>query len=221
MHTSKTVKSPMDIRSLENEKDIFWKRAEDEPILGLDKPYLSAIGALMFLANQTRPDIAFPMNLLARHSAEPTIKHWNGIKRILRYLNGTRDLGLYYPTKSDLILTGYSDAGYLSDPSDAKSQTGYIFLIGNTALSWKSTKQTLTTTSSNHSEIITLYETSRECIWLRNIINHILSTKGMSKLKLPTVIYEDNRPCVEQISTGYIKGDKTKHIASKFFFAKE
>jgi hypothetical protein len=140
MHTSKTVKSPMDIRSLENEKDIFRKRAEDEPILGLDKPYLSAIGALMFLANQTRPDIAFSVNLLARHSAEPTIRHCNGIKCILCYLNGTRDLGLYYPTKSDLILTGYSDAGYLSDPSDAKSQTGYILLIGNTALSWKSTK---------------------------------------------------------------------------------
>ena len=55
-------------------------------------PHLSSIGALMYLANSTRPDIAFAVNLLARHSAAPTKHHWLGIKTIIRYLNDKRDL---------------------------------------------------------------------------------------------------------------------------------
>jgi hypothetical protein len=75
MQTMKSVKSPMDLRSLDTNKDIFRKREEIEPLLGSDKPYLSAIGALMFLASQTHPDIAFAVSLLARHSSQPTIRH--------------------------------------------------------------------------------------------------------------------------------------------------
>jgi hypothetical protein len=175
----------------------------------------------MFLANQTRPDIAFSVNLLAQRSSQPTIWHWNGIERVFCYLLGTADYGLYYPANSELNLRGYADAGYLSDTSDEKLQTGYIFLIGPTAFSWRSTKQTLTTTLSNHSEIIALYEASQECIWLRNIVSHIAENTGKSTELLPTIIYEDNKPCVDQIQTGFIKRDKTKHIAPKFFFAHE
>jgi hypothetical protein len=221
MHTEKAVKSPMDLRSLDRDKDIFRKRAELEPMLGSEKPYLSAIGALMFLASQTRPDIAFAVNLLARHSSQPTIRHWNGIKRIFCYLCGTIDLGLLYPSKSDALLAGFADAGYLSDTSDEKSQTGYVFLTGQTAISWKSAKQTLTTTSSNHSEIIALYEASREEIWLQNLLEFINESSGTQKIPLPTIIYEDNKPCIEQLAAGYIKGDKTKHISPKFFFTLE
>jgi hypothetical protein len=62
------------------EKDIFRPRDDNEEILGQNYPYLSAIGALMYLANSTRPDIAFAVNLLARYSAAPTKRHWTGIK---------------------------------------------------------------------------------------------------------------------------------------------
>jgi len=182
MHHSKSVSTPMDLRSLDLAKDMFKRRMEHEPILGFEKPYLSAIGALMYLANQTRPDIAFSVNLLARHSSKPTIRHWNGIKRIFRYLQGTIDTGLFFPNNCTRDLIGYTDAGYLSDPVDSKSQTGYVFLIGPTAISWKSCKQTLTTTSSNHSEIIALYEACKECIKLRETINHIDTSCGLPSL---------------------------------------
>ncbi len=69
METTKLVKSPMDLRSLDRDKDIFRKRIEDEPLLGSEKPYLSTVGALMFLASHTRLDIAFAVNLLAGHSS--------------------------------------------------------------------------------------------------------------------------------------------------------
>jgi hypothetical protein len=128
----------------------------------------------MYLANNTRPNIEFAVNLLARHSASPTKRHWVGVKSILRYLNGTRDLGLFYSRNQDLVLLGYADAGYLSDPHNGRSQTGFVFLQGGTSISWKSSKQTLVSTSTNHSEIIALYEASRECVWLRRMIDHII-----------------------------------------------
>jgi hypothetical protein len=67
-------------------KDQFRPKDEDEELLGLEVSYLSAIGALIYVANYARPDIAFAVNLLARHSAAPTKRHWIGVKNILRYL---------------------------------------------------------------------------------------------------------------------------------------
>ena len=87
----------MVVRSLEVTKDPFRPKEENEELLGPEVPYFSAIGALMYLANYTRPDIAFSINLLARYNLAPTKRHWNGIKHILRYLRGTSDMRLLIP----------------------------------------------------------------------------------------------------------------------------
>ena len=109
----------------------------------------------------------------------------------------------------------------MSDPHNVRSQTGFVFLHGGMAISWKSSKQTIVATTTNHSEIIALYEASRECVWLRRMINHIEQPGGISSMKTPTVIYEDNAACVTQMQTGYIKSNMTKHIAPKLFFPHE
>ena len=67
-------------------------------------------------------------------------------------------------------LVGHADAGYLSGPHKARSQTGSLFTYGGTAISWQSTKQSIVATSSNHAEIIAIHEASRECVWLRLVI---------------------------------------------------
>ena len=67
----------MVVRSLDVKKDPFWPFEEDEEILGPKVSYLSAIEALMYLANYTRPDIAYAVNLLARYNFTPTKRHWN------------------------------------------------------------------------------------------------------------------------------------------------
>ena len=68
-------------------------------------------------------------------------------------------------------------------------------------------------TSSNHSEILAMHEASRECVWLRSVIQHIRESCGLSSIKnKPTVLYEDNAACIAQVKGGYIKGDRTKHI---------
>ena len=222
MDKSHPMSSPMVVRSLDVKKDPFRPREDNEEKLGSEIPYLSAIGALMYLANCTRPDLAFSVNLLARFSSSPTRRYWNGVKQVIRYLRGTTDMGLFYSKNSKTELVGYADAGYLSDPHKARSQTGYLFTYGDTAISWRSTKQTLTATSSNHAEILAIHEASRECVWLRSLIQHIREKCGLSYIKgSPTVLYEDNAACIAQIKGGYIKGDRTKHISPKFFFTHE
>jgi hypothetical protein len=91
------------------------------------------------------------------------------VKDVLRYLQGTPDLSLFYPKNQDLSLIGYADAGYLSDLHNDKSQTCFEFLHGGTTISLKCCKQNLIGTSTNHSEIIALYEAVRECAWLRRV----------------------------------------------------
>ena len=86
------LKTSMVVRSLDVDKDPFGTKGDNKEVLGPEVPYLSAIGALMYLANCTRPDIAFAVNLLARYSAAPTRRHWVGIKTMLRYLQETQEI---------------------------------------------------------------------------------------------------------------------------------
>jgi hypothetical protein len=72
----------MIVRALEKDKDQFMPKQKGEEVLRAEYPYLSVIGALMYLANNTRPNIAFMINCLGRHSATPIMRHWNGIKNI-------------------------------------------------------------------------------------------------------------------------------------------
>ncbi|KAK1427731.1 hypothetical protein QVD17_16425 [Tagetes erecta] len=109
------------------------------------------------------------------------------------------------------------NAGYLSDPHKARSQTGYVFKNRGTAISWRSQKQTLVAASSNHAEVIALREASRECVWLRSMTKHISNSCGLERNGSPTPIYEDNAACVSQMKEGYIKSDRTKHIPPRFF----
>jgi hypothetical protein len=94
----------------------------------------------------------------------------------------------------------------------------FVFPHGGTAISWKPSKQTLVATSTNHSEIIALFEASRECVWLRRMINHIEQSCGIDSSESPTIIYEDNAACIAQMQTGYIKSNITKHMAPKLFY---
>jgi hypothetical protein len=116
-------------------KDSYRPRENNEKALGPEIPYLSAIGSLMYLANNTRPDIVFFINVLARYSSDSTRRHWNRIKHVLRYLCGTCNMRLFYRKDTKSKLVGYTDAGYLSDPYKARSQSGYVFTYGGTAIS--------------------------------------------------------------------------------------
>ena len=115
-------------------------------------------------------------------------------------------MGLFYPNKSNPQLVRYADASYFSNPHKGQSQTGYLFTCGNTAIAWRFVKQTTSTISSNHSNIIAIHETSRECVWLKLVIQHIREKCGLSSIKdNSTILYEDNAACITQIRGGYLK----------------
>jgi len=90
------------------------------------------------------------------------------------------DIGLFYSKVPKFELTGYVDAGYLLDTHNGRSQIGYLFTCGGTTISWRSVKQTITATSSNHVELLALHEASRECVWLRSLIQNIQDSCGLS-----------------------------------------
>ena len=121
MDEAHPLSTPMVVQSLDVNKDLFRPQEKNEKLFGPEVPYLSAIGALMYLASTTRPDIVFSVNFLARYSSAPTRRHWNGIRHILRYLKGTTNMGLFYSKDCSFDLVGYVDAEYLSDPHKARS----------------------------------------------------------------------------------------------------
>ena len=164
MDKTHPLSSSMIVRSLDVKNDPFCPCENGEELLGPQVPYLIAIDVLMYLANCTRLNVVFSINLLTRYSSAPTQRHWNCIKHILRYLQGTTNMGQFYLNKSKQQLFGYADAEYLSDSHKARSQTGYVFNCNGTAISWRSFKQIIMATSLNHSEIIAIHEASRECI---------------------------------------------------------
>ena len=108
MDKAHPLNSPMVVRSFEVDKDPFRPKEENEKLLGPEVPYSSEIGALMYLANCTRPDITFSVNLLARYSSVPTLRHWNGAKHLLRYLRGISDIELFYSKVPKPELLGYT-----------------------------------------------------------------------------------------------------------------
>ena len=119
MNKSHSLSSPMVIRLLKVNKDLFYPKEDHEDHENLFSPevsYLSAISALMYLTNCIRLDTVFSMNLLVRYSFAPTQRHWNKIKHILHYLRGITYMSLFNAKWVKLEPFGYVDAGYFLDP---------------------------------------------------------------------------------------------------------
>ena len=103
-------------------------------------PYASAVGSLMYAQVCTRPDIAFAISVLGRFQSDPGMDHWRAAKKVLRYLQRTKDFMLTYRHSDLLEVIGYADADYAGCADDLKSTSGYLFMLAGGAISWKSVK---------------------------------------------------------------------------------
>ena len=101
------------------------------------------------------------------------LKTINSLKCVLQYFHGTKAICLFYSTRVESQLLRYVIVGYLSNLYKAQSQMGYVFIYDNTTISWRLVKQTMIATSLNHWEMLVIYETSHEYVWLRSMIQHI------------------------------------------------
>jgi hypothetical protein len=107
---------------------------EHEQMKGI--PYASAIGSLMYAQVCTRPDIGFAVGLLGRYQSNPGLGHWRAAKKVMRYLQGTKDYKLTYRHTDHLEVVGYSDSDFAGCVDTRKSTSGYIFLLAKGAISW-------------------------------------------------------------------------------------
>ncbi|XP_062093589.1 secreted RxLR effector protein 161-like [Humulus lupulus] len=115
----------------------------------------------MYLMSCTRPYIAYIVSTLSRFKSNLGVEHWNAIIRVLRYLRYIRNYGLNY-TSDPAVLEGYLDESWISDIQDSKRTSGYVFTLGGTVVSWKSSKQTVITRSTMESEFVALGKCSEE-----------------------------------------------------------
>ena len=132
------------------------------------------------------------------------------VKRIFRYLRGTSRFGLLYSkgTETDTLI-GYSDADWGGNCNDYKSTSGYLFLIGGTAVTWKSKKQSCVALSTAEAEYMALSSAAQEAIWMRE-----LNSDLKNKPSQPTLIYEDNQSAISIAKNPQFHG-RSKHINIK------
>ncbi|CAI7858076.1 unnamed protein product [Closterium sp. NIES-53] len=118
-------------------------------------PYPELVGCLMYLMTCTRPDLAYPLSLLARYVAPGRHRkvHWDAAKRVLRYLCSTSGMGLVLGGRARVVLTGHADASWVDDLATQRSSQGYTFSLGSGSVSWRSTCSSSVLSSSCEAEI--------------------------------------------------------------------
>ena len=150
--------------------------------------YLSAVGSLLYLATQTRPDISYTVGLLARFNSNPGETHWKAVKHLFRYIQGTLDFRITYskssPTTPHRFLT-YADANHGGCPDSGKSTGGYLVMMNGGPVSWKSKLQTTVALSTTEAEYVAAVEGGKEIKWMRNLLYELgYSVSGSSPLML-------------------------------------
>lgn len=174
--------------------------------------FRSMVGKLLFAANTCRPDLAFATSTLSRFIKDPKANHLAAAKHVLRYIKGTLKLALVFKKTVDFKLVGYSDSDWAGDKADRKSITGYVFMLGSCAISWKSKKQQTVALSSTEAEYMALGDTVKELLWLVQVIGQI----GL-KMKSPPTVFEDNEGC-KLLTSHPVHHQRTKHIDIRHHF---
>ena len=146
--------------------------SSQQPTTNVDKkqmcsiPYRLAIGSLMYLSTCTRPDISAALSELSKFSQNPGAAHWEGVKRVLRYISGTAGEKLLYKRGAQIAVWGYSDSGHAGDRETSRGRSGYIFLSAGAAISWRSAMMKVVTHSSCESEYVGVSESGNDSIYL-------------------------------------------------------
>lgn len=207
MSDCKIVKTPI-------ESGMKLVKPQDENYIPpRELPYRELIGSLMYLAVCTRPDIAYAVSYLSQFNSCFDQTHWTAAKRILRYLNGTKDFGLIFK-KTGKKLVGYVDADHAGDVCDRKSYTGFVFTLGGSPISWESRKQTTVSLSSAEAEYVALSEGCRESAFLSALLTELTGIIEAVEL------FSDSQSAI-QIAENPIHHRRTKHIDVRHHYIRE
>jgi hypothetical protein len=175
--------------------------------------YRHLVGSLVYL-NVTRPDISYPVHILSQFVSAPTTIHYSHLLRVLRYLRGTITRCLFFPSFSSLQLQCYSDATWVSDPTDHCSLSAYCVFLGGSLIAWKTKKQTAVSCSSVEAELRAMALLTAEVTWLR----WLLADSGVSVMT-PTPVLSYSTGAIS-IARDPVKHEITKHIGVDAFYTR-
>lgn len=175
--------------------------------------YRSLVGALQYLTF-TRPDLSYSVNTVCQYMTTPTEAHFDLVKRILRYIQGTIQYGIHFTT-GPWHLQAYSDADWAGDLNTRRSTTGFVIFLGNNPISWQSKKQGSVSRSSTEAEYRALANTAADLAWIRQVL---LDLKVC--LPEPPTISCDNLSALA-LSSNPIYHSRIKHLDIDFHFVRE
>ncbi|CAI7823067.1 unnamed protein product, partial [Closterium sp. NIES-53] len=180
-------------------------------------PYPELVGCLMYLMTCTRPDLAYPLSILARYIAPGRHRpeHMAAAKRVLRYLCSTSGLGLVLGGRSPVVLTGHADTSWVEDLATQRLSQGYTFSLGSGSVSWRSTRSSSVLSSSCEAKIYAGIMAAQELCWL----TYLLTDLGEPP-RSPPVLYVDNKAVLDLCWEHRLE-HRTKHIALRYFLARE
>ncbi|CAI7793288.1 unnamed protein product [Closterium sp. NIES-53] len=180
-------------------------------------PYSELVGCLMYLMTCTRPDLAYPLSLLARYVAPGRHQkvHWDAAKRVLRYLCSTSGMGLVLGGRGPVVLTGHADASWVDNSATQRTSQGYTFSLGSGSVSWRSTRSSSVLSSSCEAEIYAGAMAAQELRWL----TYLLTDLG-EQPRSPPVLYVDNKAMIALCQQHRLE-HRTNHIALRYFLARE
>ena len=192
--------------------------------------YSSVVGMMLYLAGNTRPDIAFAVNQAARHTHHPCAVHEEALVKIARYLQGTKDKGLrFHPSGSDQPprLDAYCNADFAGlwgseatdDPTCVKSQTGFVIMYDSCPVIWKSKLQSLIALSMMEAEYIALSMCMRDLIPLRRVLQDLCEVfdLGEAGVSAHSTVYEHNSAALTLVNSPQMT-PRSKHIALLYHF---
>ncbi|CAI7811256.1 unnamed protein product [Closterium sp. NIES-54] len=179
--------------------------------------YPELVGCLMYLMTCTRPDLAYPLSILARYVAPGRHRpeHMAVAKRVLRYLCSTSGMGLVLGGRRPVVLTGLADASWADDQATQRSSQGYTFSLGSGSVSWRSPRSSSVLSSSCEAEIYAGAMAAQELRWL----TYLLTDLG-EQPRSPPVLYVDNKAMLALCREHRLE-HRTKHIALRYFLARE
>ena len=188
--------------------------ADDGPSIADPTDYRSLVGALQYLTF-TRPDIAYAVQQVCLHMHDPREVHLVAAKRILRYLQGTLNLGLIIPRTSPTQLVVYTDADWAGCPDTRRSTSGYAVFLGGSLVSWSSKRQPTVSRSSAEAEYRAVANGVAEASWLRQLLQEL-----HHPLDNACLVYCDNVSAV-YLSTNPVQHQRTKHVEIDLHFVRE
>ncbi|CAI7751917.1 unnamed protein product [Closterium sp. NIES-54] len=180
-------------------------------------PYPELVGCLMYLMTCTRPDLAYPLSILAHYIAPGRHRpeHWDAAKRVLHYLCSTFGMGLVLGGRGPVVLTGHADASWVDDLATQRSSQSYTFSIGSGSVSWRSTRSSSVLSSSCEAEIYAGAMAAQELCRL----TYLLTDFG-ERPRSPPVLYVDNKAMIALCQEHRLE-HRTKHIALGYFLSRE